>query len=94
MQILSSQDKCTNSLILTQRTSKVRSNDPILFQESRMALSSDRERVVLIRYIERYSPGCGQWVEYSHSVPIFEFTQWIMANGELKIEDSEGRPGA
>lgn len=93
MQTLSSKDTYTDALILKQLTSKVWNNDPVLFQESRMTLSSDRERIVLIRYIEHYSPGSGQWVEYAYSVPVCEFTQWIMANGELKIEDSEGRPG-
>lgn len=93
MQTLSSKDTCTDALILKQLTSKAWNNDPVLFQESRMTLSSDRERIVLIRYIEHYSPGSGQWVEYSYSVPVCEFTHWIMANGVLNIEDSESRPG-
>jgi hypothetical protein len=32
-------------------------------------------------------------VEYIHSVPIAEFTHWIMAHGGLRIECSEELPG-
>jgi hypothetical protein len=49
---------------------------------------------VLRRYFERYSPTTGTWVEYIHRVPIAEFTQWIMANGDLRIECSEDSPGS
>ncbi|WP_166363147.1 hypothetical protein [Pseudomonas akapageensis] len=82
----------THTLILNERASKVWSNDPMLFQQSRLGLSNDRSRIVLSRYFERYSPTCSHWVEYIHSAPIAEFTQWIMAHGDLRIECSEDLP--
>ncbi len=83
-----------HSLILNQRTSKALHNEPVLFQESRLALSGDQQRIVLIRYIERYSPGSGQWVEYQHSTSIADLTHWIMAHGELHIDCCEDHPSA
>ncbi|MDD0977510.1 hypothetical protein [Pseudomonas fontis] len=90
MQAANSQADHATSLILNQRTSKVCDDEPVLFQESRLVLSSDLQRVLLVRYIEQYSPAGSQWVEYFHSVPVAAFNQWIMANGELHIEHSEG----
>ncbi|MCY1312467.1 hypothetical protein D9M70_628940 [compost metagenome] len=49
---------------------------------------------MLRRYFEQYSPSTGTWVEYIHRVPIAEFTQWIMANGDLRIECSEDLPSS
>lgn len=91
-----------HTVILNQRTSAPGRQDinasahdePILFQQSCLGLTDDRTHVVLRRYFERYSPGTGNWVEYIHRVPIAEFTQWIMANGDLRIECSEDLPGS
>ena len=89
MPTLSSKAQSANALILNQRTSKVWRTDPVLFQESRLALSSDQKSIVLVRYIETYSPQCSQWVEYCHSIPVAELTQWVMAHGELHINGCE-----
>ncbi|ALE88304.1 hypothetical protein [Pseudomonas versuta] len=89
MPTLSSKAHSANALILSQRTRKVWRTDPVLFQESRLALSSDQKSLHLIRYIETYSPQCSQWVEYSHSVSVAELTQWVMAHGELHIKGCE-----
>ena len=83
-----------HSVILNQRTSTPGHNEPILFQQACVGLTDDRTHVVLRRYFERYSPTTGTWVEYIHRVPIAEFTQWIMANGDLRIECSEDSPGS
>lgn len=83
----------SNTLILNERASPVWRNEPIHFQQSCLGLTHDRNRIVLRRYFERYSPTCNYWVEYIHSAPIAEFTQWIMAHGELRIECSEDLPG-
>ena len=58
MPTLSSKAQSANALILNQRTSKVWRTDPVLFQESRLTLSSDQKSIVLVRYIETYSPQC------------------------------------
>jgi hypothetical protein len=81
-------------VILNQRTSAPGQDEPILFQQSCLGLTDDRTQVVLRRYFERYSPTTSNWVEYIHHVPIAEFTQWIMANGDLRIECSEDLPGS
>ncbi|MGH8388227.1 MAG: hypothetical protein ACRESJ_22540 [Pseudomonas sp.] len=83
-----------HTVILNQRTSEPEHNEPILFQQSCVGLTDDRTHVVLRRYFERYSPSTSTWVEYVHSVPIAEFTQWIMANGALRIESSDDLPAA
>ena len=67
-------------MILEQRLVK-RANAALHCRETSLRLSDEGDELVLIRYIEHYSPGSGQWVEYSYSVPVCEFTQWIMANG-------------
>ncbi|MFJ2689413.1 hypothetical protein [Pseudomonas sp. NPDC087336] len=82
----------THSVILNQRTSAPGHDEPILFQQSCLGLTDDRTHVVLRRYFEQYSPTTGTWVEYIHRVPIAEFTQWIMAHGDLRIECSEDLP--
>jgi hypothetical protein len=78
-----------HTVILNQRTSAPEHEEPILFQQSCLGLTDDRTHVMLRRYFERYSPTTSTWVEYIHRVPVAEFTQWIMANGELRIECSE-----
>jgi len=83
-----------HSVILNQRTSAPGHDEPILFQQACLGLTDDRTHVVLRRYFERYSPTSSHWVEYVHSVPIAEFTQWMMAHGDLRIESSEILPGS
>jgi hypothetical protein len=83
-----------HSVILNQRTSTPGHDEPILFQQACLGLTDDRTHVVLRRYYERYSPTDSNWVEYIHSVPIAELTQWIMAHGGLRIECSEELPGS
>ncbi len=82
MPTLSSKAHSANALILSQRTRKVWRTDPVLFQESRLALSSDQKCLLLIRYIETYSPQCSQWVEYStqYLSPSLPNGSWLMAN--------------
>ena len=94
MPTFSDKAQSAGAFILNQRTSNVCGTGPVLFQESRLALSSDLERIVLVRYIEHYSPECEQWVEYSHSVSVAELTQWLMANGQLNVVSSDGSAGA
>lgn len=81
-----------HTLILNQRASAVGHDEPILFQQSCLGLTNDRNHIVLRRYFERYSPTSGNWVEYVHSVPIAEFIHWVMANGDLSIECSKDTP--
>ncbi|MFU2328941.1 hypothetical protein [Pseudomonas sp. NFX98] len=83
-----------HTVILNQRTSAPGHNEPILFQQSCLGLTDDRTHVLLRRYYERYSPTTSTWVEYIHRVPIAEFTHWIMANGDLRIECSDELPGS
>jgi hypothetical protein len=83
-----------HTVILNQRTSAPGHDEPILFQQACLGLTDDRTHVVLRRYFEQYSPSTGTWVEYIHRVPIAEFTQWIMANGDLHIECSDDPPGS
>ncbi|WP_419709328.1 hypothetical protein [Pseudomonas sp. NFX224] len=81
-----------HTVILNQRTSAPGHNEPILFQQSCLGLTDDRTHIVLRRYYERYSPTSSTWVEYIHRVPIAEFTRWIMANGDLRIECPDELP--
>jgi hypothetical protein len=81
-------------LILNERTSAVSQNESILFQQLCLELTNDRGHIVLRRYFERYSPTSSHWVEYIHTIPIAEFTHWIMANGDLRIECSEDLPAS
>lgn len=79
-------------LILAQRTTAPAQDAPILFQQSCLGVAEDQERIVLRRYFERYSPDCGHWVEYVHSIPTADFVHWIMTHGQLRIECSDNTP--
>jgi len=79
-------------LILAQRTTAPGQDAPILFQQSCLGLADDLGRLVLRRYFERYSPDCGHWVEYVHSIDIADFIHWIMTHGQLRIECSDNTP--
>lgn len=79
-------------LILNQRTTAPEQDEPILFQESCLALAADQDRIVLRRYFEHYSPDTARWVEYTHSIPVAELIHWIMTHGQLHIECSENTP--
>ena len=61
---------CENpAMILEQRLVK-RANAALHCRETSLRLSSDRDTLVLSRYIEHYSHEGVQWIESTHTVPV------------------------
>jgi hypothetical protein len=83
---------CTRPLILSQRSTASGPDAPILFQQACLAVGQARERIVLRRYFEHYSPDSGHWVEYAHSVPMADLIHWIMTHGQLQVACSDNAP--
>ncbi|MDH0300896.1 MULTISPECIES: hypothetical protein [unclassified Pseudomonas] len=81
---------CSSPMILSQRATQRGDDASLVVQQVSLALSDDKERITLRRYFEHYDPACGEWVEYIHSVPTRELVHWLMAQGKLLIESSQG----
>jgi hypothetical protein len=71
----------SSSLVL-QRQVRKRGTSALLCRETRLSLSSEQGRLVLSRYVERYSPQGVRWVERQHSVALAEVLRWMIAEGE------------
>jgi len=79
-------------LILHQRVVK-RGSASLHCREISLRLSNDQHHLVLTRYTEHYSPEGLQWVERSHTVPMSDLLQWMIANGEPQsLEQNEDEP--
>lgn len=73
---------CENpAMILEQRLVK-RANAALHCRETSLRLSSDRDTLVLSRYIEHYSQEGVQWVERTHRVPVSALLKWMITRGE------------
>ncbi|MDH0647955.1 hypothetical protein N5D48_10445 [Pseudomonas sp. GD03858] len=81
---------CTSPLILSQRASQRADDTSLVVQQVSLTLSDDKKQIMLRRYFEHYDPACGEWVEYVHSVSTTELVYWLMAEGQLHIESSQG----
>ncbi|CRI56643.1 hypothetical protein [Pseudomonas sp. CCOS 191] len=79
-------------LILSQRHTSRGQTGSLIVQQESLGLADDLGYITLRRYFEHYDPGCGEWVEYSHTVPIRELIHWLMAHGKLQIRASQDAP--
>ena len=73
---------CENpAMILVQRLVE-RANAALHCRETSLRLSSDRDTLVLSRYIEHYSHEGVQWIESTHTVPVRALLKWMISHGE------------
>ncbi|ATB63528.1 hypothetical protein [Pseudomonas mosselii] len=80
------------SLILSQRNTQRGQTGSLIVQQESLELASEQGYVTLRRYFEHYEPTFGEWVEYSHTVPVRDLVHWLMARGQLRIQTSQDVP--
>ena len=78
----------SSSLVL-QRQVRKRGTSALLCRETRLSLSSEQGRLVLSRYVERYSPQGVRWVERQHSVALADVMRWLITSGEASVTRHE-----
>ncbi|MCF1488032.1 hypothetical protein LZ838_11760 [Pseudomonas sp. AA27] len=76
-------------LILSQRNTTRGHTGSLIVQQESLELADNQGYITLRRYFEHYDPASGEWVEYSHTVPIRDLVHWLMAHGQLRIHSSQ-----